>query len=84
MNPYTTINLQTAESLWAHDEDNILIEREVLRRVLQALDLVELADVDIRKDMKPGQFSLGEDQRVLIAMALITNPALNKARKRVN
>lgn len=76
MNPYTTINLQTAESLWVHDEDNILIEREVLRRVLQTLDLVELADVDIRKDMKPGQFSVGEDQRVLIAMALVSNPAL--------
>jgi len=76
MNPYMTIDYQTAESLWAHDEKRILQERQVMRRVLQALDLVELADVDIRKDFKPTQFSVGEDQRVLIAMALITKPAL--------
>ncbi len=75
LNPYTNIELQTAESLWAHDDDDILIEREVLRRVLQALDLVELGDVDIRKALKPGEFSMGEDQRILIAMALIMNPA---------
>jgi len=76
MNPYMTIDYQTAESLWVHDEDNILAEREVMRRVLQALDLVELADVDIRKALKPGQFSIGEDQRILIAMALVTRPSL--------
>jgi peptide/nickel transport system ATP-binding protein len=76
MNPYMTIDYQTAESLWAHDEKKILQERQVMRRVLEALDLVELADVDIRKDFKPAQFSVGEDQRVLIAMALISKPAL--------
>ncbi len=76
MNPYTTVNLQTAEALWAHDEDNILLEREVLRRVLQVLGLVEIPDVRIRKDQKPGQFSMGEDQRILIAMAMVTRPRL--------
>ncbi|TFF94263.1 ABC transporter ATP-binding protein [Candidatus Thorarchaeota archaeon] len=76
MNPYTPIDLQTAESLIVHDEDNILPERFILRRVLEVLDLVELADVDTRKKQKPGQFSQGEDQRILIAMALITNPDL--------
>ncbi len=76
MNPYTTVSMQTAESLWAHDEDNILLEREVLRRVIQVLGLVEIPDVRVRKDMKPTQFSMGEDQRVLIAMAMITRPRL--------
>ncbi|MHA2351358.1 MAG: ABC transporter ATP-binding protein, partial [Candidatus Thorarchaeota archaeon] len=76
LNPYTNIEIQTAEALWAHDEDDILYEREVLRRVLQALDLVELGDVDIRKALKPKEFSMGEDQRILIAMALIMNPVL--------
>lgn len=76
LNPYTTIGLQAAEALWAHDDDDILIEREVLRRVLQALDLVELGDSDIRQAMKPRDFSMGEDQRILIAMALIMNPVL--------
>ncbi|RLI51960.1 MAG: ABC transporter ATP-binding protein [Candidatus Thorarchaeota archaeon] len=76
MNPYMTIGFQTAEPLWAHDEDNQLTERIVLRRVLEVLDLVELGDADLRRFQKPGQFSVGEDQRVLIAMALVTLPTL--------
>jgi oligopeptide/dipeptide ABC transporter ATP-binding protein len=76
LNPYSTIEEQTAEVLWAHDEDDLLKEWEVLRRVLNALDLIELSDVILRKDMKPSQFSVGEDQRVLIAMALISNPLM--------
>jgi len=76
LNPYSNIEEQTAEVLWAHDEDDELYEWQVMKKVLQALDLVELMDVDIRKSMKPSQFSMGEDQRVLIAMALISNPAL--------
>jgi len=76
LNPYSTFEEQTAEALRAHDEDNELTDWYVMKRVLQTLDLVELGDVDIRKDMKPSQFSVGEDQRVLIAMALIPNPSL--------
>jgi oligopeptide/dipeptide ABC transporter ATP-binding protein len=76
LNPYSNIEEQTAESLWAHDEDSELNEFLVMKRVLQALDLVEIGDIDIRKGMKPRQFSVGEDQRVLIAMALIPGPAL--------
>ena len=63
LNPYSKIEEQTAE--W-----------QVMKRVLQSLDLIELGDVDIRKDMKPTQFSMGEDQRVLIAMAIAPDPAL--------
>ncbi|TFG33323.1 ABC transporter ATP-binding protein [Candidatus Thorarchaeota archaeon] len=76
LNPYSNIQEQTAESIEVHDEDNELKEWQVMKRVLQSLDLVELGAVDIRKDMKPSQFSMGEDQRVLIAMALAPNPAL--------
>lgn len=76
LNPYSTFEEQTAEVLRAHDEDNKLTDWQVMKRVLQSLDLVELGDVDIRKDMKPSQFSVGEDQRVLIAMALIPHPNL--------
>ncbi|MHA2352409.1 MAG: ATP-binding cassette domain-containing protein, partial [Candidatus Thorarchaeota archaeon] len=76
LNPYSNIEEQTAEVLWAHDEDSELKEWQVMKRLLQTLDLVELGDVDIRKSMKPSQFSVGEDQRVLIAMALISHPAL--------
>ena len=76
LNPYSTFEEQTAEVLRAHDADNKLTDWQVMKRVLQSLDLVELGDVDIRKDMKPSQFSVGEDQRVLIAMALIPHPDL--------
>jgi oligopeptide transport system ATP-binding protein len=76
LNPYSKIKIQIDEALWAHDEDDLLWEREVAMRVLEALDVVELADPDIRKDLKPSQFSIGEDQRILIAMALITTPVL--------
>lgn len=76
LNPYTTIEEQTGEALWAHDEDDLLQEWQVLRKVLTTLDLVELSDALLRKGMKPSQFSVGEDQRVLIAMALVTDPLL--------
>ncbi|MFW9968437.1 MAG: oligopeptide/dipeptide ABC transporter ATP-binding protein [Candidatus Thorarchaeota archaeon] len=76
LNPYTEIREQTAETLWAHDEENLWIEREVLRRVLETLDLVEIGDSDQRQFMKPGEFSMGEDQRILLAMALISDPSL--------
>ncbi len=76
LNPYSKIAPQIAEALWTHDEDGVFWEREVARLVLEALDLVELADPDIRQNLKPSEFSMGEDQRILIAMALITNPVL--------
>ena len=76
LNPYSDIEEQSSEVLWAHDEDHELKEWQVMKRVLQTLDLVELGDVDIRKEMKPSQFSVGEDQRVLIAMALVSLPDL--------
>lgn len=76
LNPYTQIGEQTGEPLWVHDEDDTMTERFVARRVLETLDLVEIGDTDLRQAMKPDQFSMGEDQRVLMAMALITNPVL--------
>ncbi|MFX1368046.1 MAG: ABC transporter ATP-binding protein [Promethearchaeota archaeon] len=76
LNPYTQIGEQTGEPLWVHDEDDEMTERYVARRVLETLDLVEIGDTDLRQAMKPDQFSMGEDQRVLMAMALITNPVL--------
>ncbi|MEM4734362.1 MAG: ABC transporter ATP-binding protein [Candidatus Thorarchaeota archaeon] len=76
LNPYTTVGLQIAESMKAHDEEDELSDREILRRVLQALNFTELSEAELRKDLKPSQFSQGEDQRVMIAMALVTNPAL--------
>jgi oligopeptide/dipeptide ABC transporter ATP-binding protein len=76
LNPYDTIEYQTEEVLWVHDEEGTLFESEVQRRVLDVLGLVELSDTKIRRKMKPSDFSVGEDQRILIAMAMISNPTL--------
>ncbi len=76
LNPYSKIAPQIAEAIWIHDEDGVFWEREVARLVLETLDVVELADPDIRQNLKPSEFSMGEDQRILIAMAMITNPVL--------
>ncbi|MHA2150853.1 MAG: ATP-binding cassette domain-containing protein [Candidatus Thorarchaeota archaeon] len=63
LNPYSTIEEQTGEALWTHDEEGVLYERVVLHRVLKTLDLVELGDAFLRKDMKPSQFSVGAHDR---------------------
>lgn len=76
LNPYSKIVEQTAEPLFVHDETGKISEKGVLMRVVKALDLVELGDAILRKEMKPSQFSVGEDQRVLMAMALVTVPDL--------
>ncbi len=76
MNPYLTVEQQTAEPMRVHDEDGTLTRDEAMRRVLEALRLVELNEVDIRRLQKPPDLSVGEDQRVLIAMALVTRPSL--------
>ncbi len=76
LNPYMEIGHQTGEPLMAHDEDNVLTDKYILHRVLEVLDLMDIGEAEIRRYQKPGQFSMGEDQRVLIAMALISNPVL--------
>ncbi len=76
LNPYMTIEYQTAEGLLAHEEYDDLSEDQVAAMVLESLDLVELADPTRRRRLKPKEFAMGEDQRVLIAMALITRPRL--------
>ena len=76
LNPTKSIESQTLESLWAHIRDTDTPENEVIMRVLEVLNLVELGDMEQRRFMLPPDFSSGEDQRVLLAMALITKPDL--------
>ncbi|MGY5874250.1 MAG: ABC transporter ATP-binding protein [Candidatus Thorarchaeota archaeon] len=76
LNPRRTIESQAVESLWAHFKDTMTEDEDTTKKVLEILDLVELGDMAIRQEMFPSDFSSGEDQRVLIAMALITKPDL--------
>ncbi|MFW9920921.1 MAG: oligopeptide/dipeptide ABC transporter ATP-binding protein, partial [Candidatus Thorarchaeota archaeon] len=74
LNPSLSIEYQTGEPLKIHYGKPI--NQDVARQVLDLLDLVDLGDMQVRKDMFPTDFSTGEDQRVLIATSLITEPDL--------
>ncbi|MHA1909945.1 MAG: ABC transporter ATP-binding protein [Candidatus Thorarchaeota archaeon] len=74
LTPVFSIGEQTGEPLEIHNSD---IRRSRMRdRVLEFLDLVNLAGADERYILDPGKFSGGEAQRILIAMALIAAPYL--------
>ncbi|MHA1948916.1 MAG: ABC transporter ATP-binding protein [Candidatus Thorarchaeota archaeon] len=74
LTPIFSIGNQTSESLEIHSGD--IRQSEMQKRVLEYLDLVNLADAKERFVLDPGKFSGGEAQRVLIAMSLIAAPYL--------
>ncbi|MHA1906352.1 MAG: oligopeptide/dipeptide ABC transporter ATP-binding protein [Candidatus Thorarchaeota archaeon] len=74
LNPSMTIEDQTGEPITIHYHKSI--DQEVARKILEVLEIVDLGDMEIRKDMFPTDFSSGEDQRVMIATSLITKPDL--------
>ena len=85
LNPIFSIGLQTGEPLEIHEGmssgKSILspgqIRQSAMRdRVLEYLNLVNLADAANRYVLDPNSFSGGEAQRILIATALITAPYL--------
>ncbi|MEM4734361.1 MAG: ABC transporter ATP-binding protein [Candidatus Thorarchaeota archaeon] len=74
LNPLFSIGYQTGEPIEVHEED---ARRSAIRkRVLEYLDLVQLADANTRYVLDPRNFSGGEAQRILIAMSLISGPRL--------
>ena len=73
LNPYMTVAAQVAEPLTVHEG---LSGKTARARVLDALRAVGIQDAERRMDLYPHAFSGGMRQRVMIAMALTTNPAL--------
>ncbi len=73
LNPYMTVSAQVAEPLTVHEG---LSRQKARGRVLEALRSVGIQDAERRMDLYPHAFSGGMRQRVMIAMALTTNPAL--------
>lgn len=72
LNPAKTVGDQVAEPLLLAG-----ISRETARtRVLEMLELVAIPDAVARLDSYPHELSGGMAQRVAIAMALVTKPAL--------
>jgi len=74
LNPVMRVGHQIAESLLAHHPGTA--RTEVRSRVLAAMQEVGLPNPETRLRDYPHQFSGGQRQRLLIAMALINRPRL--------
>jgi len=71
LNPLLTIATQLVETIRQHDDVSAAVARE---RAIALLKETGLPDVETRIDEYPHQFSGGMRQRVVIALALCTNP----------
>lgn len=73
LNPLRTVGWQTGEPLEIHEDIN---SRRIRELVLEYLGKVEIPEAKKRYTRLPREFSQGEGQRIMISMALITNPSL--------
>ena len=71
LNPYLRISEQLIEPLLIHGQAN---REEALQRAITMLEKVGMSDAAERVHSYPHEFSGGMRQRVMIAMALITDP----------
>ena len=74
LNPVMRVGAQIAAAVRAHQPG--LSAREVERLVLDAMHEVALPDPERRAHDYPHQFSGGQMQRILIAMAIVNRPRL--------
>ena len=73
LNPLMTIEAQLVETILAHEDIGAGAARA---RAVALLDEIGIADAETRIRAFPHQFSGGMRQRVVIALALCTNPEL--------
>ena len=73
LNPYLRISDQLIEPLLIHSK---ISRKQALTRAMEMLDAVGINDASKRIHYFPHEFSGGMRQRVMIAMALITQPEL--------
>ena len=74
LNPVMPVGRQIAEAIEAHQPG--LSRRQVRAAVVEAMAAVAIADPEQRQRDYPHQFSGGQRQRLLIAMALVNRPSL--------
>jgi ABC-type dipeptide/oligopeptide/nickel transport system ATPase component len=73
LNPVLKIGTQLSEAWKAHAEGR---RQDGRRAILDALEMVSLANGEALLGRRPGELSVGQAQRVLIAMAILHRPAL--------
>ena len=74
LNPVMTIGTQIGESLLLHHPE--MKKEEIRAKVIQTLEEVGIANAETRINQYPHEFSGGMRQRVMIAMAIINEPAV--------
>ena len=73
LNPVLTVGTQLTETLLAHKE---ISQREAREKALATLRKVHIPSPERRLTQYPHEFSGGMRQRIVIAIALLTNPAI--------
>ncbi|WP_394246727.1 ABC transporter ATP-binding protein [Vibrio profundi] len=71
LNPYLRVGTQVAEAIMCHRK---VTKAQAKQRVLELFDLVHLPNIQQAYDKYPHEFSGGQLQRIMIAMALINEP----------
>ncbi|MCU1530141.1 MAG: glutathione transporter ATP-binding protein [Frondihabitans sp.] len=74
LDPVFTIGFQLAETIRLHDPS--LSRRSVRARALELLEAVDIVDPQVKLKQYPHQLSGGQCQRIMIALALVSEPDL--------